>query len=61
VVTGHDNVGGGVNKTLALGVGVSIGVTSVIVFTIIGHVLRKRHKRVLQEKRRRRRFEFVID
>ena len=54
-------MGGGVNKTLALGVGVSIGVTSVIVFTIIGHVLRKRHKRVLQEKRRRRRFEFVID
>src|SRR3569833_2518435 len=61
VVTGHDNEGGGENKTLALGDGVSIRVTTVIVFSIIGHVLRMRLKSVLEVKRSRRRFEFVID
>ena len=53
IIKGDDNGTSGPNKTLALGIGVSIGTTSVIVICIIVYVLRRRRRRVIQEKRRR--------
>ncbi len=62
LVTGSDDAGGrGPNKTLALGIGVYIGVVSLIAFIILLVVLRKRRRRVLEEKKRRLRLDFVID
>ncbi len=48
------------NRTLALGIGVSIGVSSVIAFAFIGYVLRKRRRTILNEKMRRSRYDMVI-
>jgi len=59
-----DNKGGnpsGVNKPLAIGLGVAIGVPSVVALVLVGWCVRRRRRRVLLERRRRTRRDFVIN
>ncbi|KAK4449107.1 hypothetical protein QBC34DRAFT_463743 [Podospora aff. communis PSN243] len=59
-----DNKGGGsssVNKPLAIGLGVAIGVPSVIALVVVGWCFRRRRRMALLEKRRRTRRDFVIN
>lgn len=52
--------GGGVSKLVVIGVGVVIGVLSLVGLVVIGWFFRWRYKRVWVEKRRLKRSEFVI-
>lgn len=52
--------GGGVSKPVAIGVGVAIGVPSLVGLVVVGWFFRRRYKRARAEKRRLKRSEFVI-
>ncbi|KAK0635611.1 hypothetical protein B0T17DRAFT_50066 [Bombardia bombarda] len=51
----------GVNKPLAIGLGVAFGVTSVVGLAVVSWCLRRRHRRAALVKRRLKRAEFVIN
>ncbi|KAK1754549.1 hypothetical protein QBC47DRAFT_220128 [Echria macrotheca] len=51
----------GINKPLAIGLGVAIGVPSVVALGLVSWCFRKRQRRAIMEKRRRNRREFIID
>jgi hypothetical protein len=48
------------SKSMAIGVGVAIGIPSIVALAVVGRCLRKRQRRVAMEKRRLKRHEFVI-
>ncbi|KAK1836214.1 hypothetical protein QBC39DRAFT_110293 [Podospora conica] len=50
----------GINRPLAIGLGVAIGIPSVVALGIISWCFRKKQRRAALEKRRRRRHDFVI-
>ncbi|KAK4031436.1 hypothetical protein C8A01DRAFT_21333 [Parachaetomium inaequale] len=52
--------GPGISKPVAIGLGVAIGVPSVVAGVIVGWCVRKRQRRAAMEKRRLKRSEFVI-
>jgi hypothetical protein len=51
----------GVSKPLAVGLGVAIGIPSIVALAVVSWCFRKRQRRVALEKRRLKRSEFVID
>ncbi|KAK0643119.1 hypothetical protein B0T16DRAFT_429868 [Cercophora newfieldiana] len=55
------NAASNVNKPLAIGLGVAIGVPSVVALVLVGWCFRRRRRRTVMEKRRRTRRDFVID
>jgi len=60
-VTDHDGGPREPNRTLALGIGVSLGIATAIALIVAAIVLRRRRRRrVTEEKRRRRRLELNI-
>ena len=62
LVTDHDGGPQGPDRTVALGVGVSVGVVSAIALVILAVVLkRRRRRRLSEEQKRRRRLELVIN
>ncbi|KAK3370211.1 hypothetical protein B0H63DRAFT_486465 [Podospora didyma] len=50
----------GVNKSLAIGLGVAIGLPSVVALVLVGWCFRKRRRAAAMEKRRLKRSEFII-
>lgn len=50
----------GVNRPLAIGLGVAIGIPSVVALGILSWCYRRKQRRAALEKRRRRRLDFVI-
>ncbi|KAK0745224.1 hypothetical protein B0T21DRAFT_359267 [Apiosordaria backusii] len=52
--------GGGVSKPVAIGVGVAIGVPSLVGLVVVGWFFRRKQQRAKAEKRRLKRSEFVI-
>lgn len=50
----------GPTNKLALGLGLGCGIPSAIAMGFLIHVLGKRRAKILEEKRRKQRFEFVI-
>lgn len=61
VVDPPSNGGSSVSKPLAIGLGVAIGVPSLVALVVVGWCFRKRQRRATLEKQRRRRIEFVIN
>ncbi|KAK3906196.1 hypothetical protein C8A05DRAFT_40997 [Staphylotrichum tortipilum] len=60
---GSDGGGGGngaISKPVAIGLGVAVGVPSVVGTAVVLWCLRKRHRKASLEKRRLKRAEFVI-
>ena len=55
-----DNGSAGMSKPMAIGVGVAIGIPSIVALAVVGRCLRKRQRRVAMEKTRLKRHEFVI-
>jgi hypothetical protein len=60
VVDDKGDEGSGMSKSMAIGVGVAIGIPSIVALAVVGRCLRKRQRRVAMEKRRLKRHEFVI-
>lgn len=50
----------GVNRPLAIGLGVAIGIPSVVGLGILSWCYRRKQRRAALEKRRKRRLDFVI-
>ncbi|KAK0719672.1 hypothetical protein B0H67DRAFT_160083 [Lasiosphaeris hirsuta] len=57
----QSNTASNINKPLAIGLGVAIGVPSVIALAVVSWCFRRRQRRASLEKRRRKRSEFIID
>ena len=57
----YQSGGSGINRPLAIGLGVAIGIPSVVALGIVSWCFRRRQRRAAMEKRRRRRNEFVIN
>ncbi|KAK3325449.1 hypothetical protein B0H66DRAFT_599609 [Apodospora peruviana] len=51
----------GVNKPLAIGLGVAIGIPSVVALAVVGWCFRRRYQRASLAKQRLKRSQFVID
>ena len=49
------------SKSLAIGLGVAIGIPSIVGLAVVTWCFRKRQRRVAMEKKRLKRVEFVID
>lgn len=59
---GYDSeVASGVSKPLAIGLGVAIGIPSIVGLAVVSWCFRKRQRRVAMEKRKLKRSEFIID
>lgn len=51
----------GVSKPLAIGLGIAIGIPSIVALAVVSWCFRRRQRRVAIEKSRLKRNEFVID
>ncbi|KAK3327817.1 hypothetical protein B0T19DRAFT_174829 [Cercophora scortea] len=60
-VTPPENNGSGIKKQLAIGLGVALGIPSLIGLGFVSWCLRRRHRRAALVKRRLKRSEFVIN
>lgn len=60
MVASPSDGGPGISKPVAIGVGVAIGVPSVVATIVVMWCLRKRQRKAAMEKRRLKRSEFVI-
>ncbi|KXX81782.1 hypothetical protein MMYC01_202995 [Madurella mycetomatis] len=54
-------VASGVSKPLAIGLGVAIGIPSIVGLAVVSWCFRKRQRRAAMEKRKLKRSEFIID